>query len=890
MWHENSKQLFGQAIDGTTYLIYPEFKKIDKGKFAQIKKDSIYTITENGTIYSADIENLRFSKLFSTGITNAYNLFQSGNFFYISSGNKLYKADITTKAITEIIKGDNFFYLKQNTYNQAIYALGERTVYQIGPVGIKCIVDLKKNQPVVICKDIDFIDDKEFLLGTSKGLFHVTDGYTDLYDKKSALTSQQLHAVYYNKDENCVFLGTGEKGLLKLQLKNCYSLSVTQGFGESSSLSSIIRTSKGDVLVGETLGTLYKVGVDTVFPYISFKAAYSALSEINDTIYAGTWGRGLYLIKNKKIIDSVITRAQLPNFNIHGIYQDKEKDLWVATSRGIAKGKHYKDLKPYLTDKIKGVIISFYELKDGSLCIGGSGGVFILNKERQLVKHLTGSDGIKGKEVRSFYEDKEGKLWIGTYDGGLYCYHNKTLTNIIKIKNCMLDRDAFCIVNDGFGYLYLTSNHGLWRIHEKDLNDFYYGRKKYLIPFFYGEETGILNTEFNGGFQNNYLKTKYNHIYFPSLQGVIIVSPEEYTFRKLTPSIDKVYINDTIINPDTHIFERSTYSVQFDYSCVSFLNKFNIYFQYKLEKEQGDESSWSPLQKTRSASFKLLPPGKYIFYLRAIDAFNDSNPLVVTYPFEIKPMFYETDHFQITVILLFLIITITITRYRIQQHKKKAEEKERYKRQLAELELKALQSQMNPHFIFNSLNSIKYYLSINDQNKADVYLDHFSFLLRDFLENSDKVFIHIDNEIKALTAYIELEKQRLNPSFDFFTDIPENIRQYLIPTHILQPFVENAIKHGIAHSSKKCYIKLTFEMKLNTIVCIIEDNGIGRIESAKINQSRQYHTSKGIAIVSEKLKAIKEIYGFETTYIIEDIGNESEQITGTRVIIQIPLR
>lgn len=886
-WHEKTQQLFGREVDGTTHLIFPQVKELDYGKYGFMVNDSIYTIDANGTIYGADVTNLHFKKLFSTGINKPINLFLSGSAFYISAAQKLYKADYTDKTVKEILNGDYFSYVKQNNYNNSIYALGTKKIYRIDKSGITCVMNLT-NYPGVSSNNIDFIDDKETLLATSGGLFHITQEYTDLYDKTSALPSQQIHGVYYNKDENCVFLGTGEKGLLKLQLKNCYSLSVKQGFGANSSLSSIIRTGNGDVLVGETLGNLFKVSVDTVFPYISFKAPYSSLAEINDTIYAGTWGYGLYLIKNKTVVDSIVDRTHLPNVNIHGTYKDKQGNLWVGTSNGVAKGRHYKDLKPYLTGKIKKVIIAFYELKNGSLCIGGSEGVYILNKSGQLIRHLSKSDGIEGKEVRSFYEDTEGKLWIGTYDGGLYCYYKNSLTNINTMKNCMLDRDAFCIVNDDFGYLYLTSNHGLWRILEKDLNDFYHGRKNYLIPFFYGEETGILNTEFNGGFQNNYLKTKYNHLYFPSLQGIIIVAPEEHVFRKLRPCIDNVYVDDTLAASDKHVFERSTYSVQFDYSCVNFLNKYNIYFQYKLEKDGGNENGWSTLQKSQSASFKLLPPGRYTFYLRAIDAFNDSNPTVITYHFEIKPVFYETHWFHLSIALAFLIFTISIARYRIQRHKRKAGEKERYKRQLAELELKALQSQMNPHFIFNSLNSIKYYLSINDQTKADIYLDHFSLLLRDFLQNSDKVFIPVENEIKTLRAYIELEKQRLNPGFDFFMTVPDNVLQCLIPTHVLQPFVENAIKHGIAHSLKKCYIRLTFEMKAETIVCTIEDNGIGRVESAKINQTRQYHVSKGITIVSEKLKTIKEIYGKDITYTIEDISNQPQQITGTRVIIQIP--
>jgi hypothetical protein len=879
-WNEESQMLFGQEIGGGLYQIYPFYKKIGNYSANCFFENLIIGITSEGTVYSTRTDSFNFTKYCETKIKNPKSIVKTKDEIYITSDFGIYKYNIVSKSIIKVSnQSTNALFI--NDFTKELYFFSGSKIFKKGLGGEQEVLDIGEGS---LINEIIFIDSIECFVATTKGLYQIYEEYVDKYTQRSALPSQYIQSLYFSRNDNCLFVGTGEKGLLKLQFKSCYSFTAKQGFGENVSLSSIIRTSDEHTIISGYCCDLYKLGSDTVLPYSSVKNNFASLAEIRDTIYGGTWGDGISLIKNEELVGKIKGINKLPNDFVHAVFQDSQNNIWIGTSNGIAVGKNSTTLKPILTDKISGDIIAFYELKNNSICVGGSKGVFIINKKNKIDLILDEKDGLVGKEVRSFYEDKDGKLWIGTYGGGLYCYYKGKLSCINKMKNAQLSEDAFCLAYDDLGYFYLTSNHGLWRIKLQDLNDFYFGKKNYLVPFYYGEEEGVFNTEFNGGFQNNYLKTTYNHFYFPTLEGIVIVTPEQPVYRTLLPVINKVVSNDTLLVTNDTILDRETFSLEFNFSAVSFAEKNNLYYQYKLD---GDKLvDWSPLQKETKVNFKLLPPGKYVFSVRAIDAFNDASPIVASFVFEIKPYFYETTIFQISLLLTLAGLTYLITRKRVINKRKKLKSEQRTGRLVAELELKALQAQMNPHFVFNSLNSIKYFLSTNDYAKADKYIDYFSGLIRKFLDYSNNSLIKIEDEAKMINSYLELEKMRLNNKFDFTILISPAVKNKNIPTFIIQPFIENSIKHGVAPSDKSCLIILKFSLEDNKIICIIDDTGIGREESQKMKLSPKAHKSKGIELVREKISIIEEIHDAHIEVKIID-KKENDVSTGTTIAIEI---
>ncbi len=889
LWHEKTKTLFGNGNDGALHTILPKFNSHKASVAACINHDDIFYIDRNGSIFKASISSQNFKLVASTNIKNPKYLYYGENYFLIGTQTNIYRYNPFSKKNTTVCEG-KYINLKKNWYNNSAYAYGESGVIKITDTLITPILEFKSGSDKIICQDMDFVNDHEYVIATTEGLYELFDDYVDCYTKKSALPSQVLQSVYFNKKEDCLFLGTMDKGLLKLQNKNCYSFCIDQGFKEMSSLNSIIRTEKGDVLVAEGSGNIYKISIDTVYPYVSYRNSYSSLAEIDGLIYAGTWGKGVLLLKDKTLVGTIESPLQLPDNNVHSCFKDSRGNIWIGTNKGISKGNEIKTIRPILKKEINEVVVSIYELKNGIICIGGSEGAFLIDKNDKIISHLNAEMGIEGREVRSFYEDSEGKLWIGTYNGGLYCYFKNKLICINKLKNAMLDKDAFCIAKDNLNYLYITSNHGLWCINEKDLSDFYYGKKDYLIPFHYEEESGILNTEFNGGFQNNFLKTKLNHFYFPSIQGLVIVAPEEAVSRDLKPSIDYVYVNDSLYTSTDPILSRNTFSIRFNFSSINFSSKYNVHYQYKLENGDSQADYWSIPQKNRTVDFKLLSPGKYTFRVRAVDASNRQNPTSTSYSFEIKPHIYETISFRVIAFLIFILLVFGFGIWRIRVFSKKAEEKEFYARRIAQIELKAIQAQLNPHFIFNCLNTIKFFILDSDLKKANKGLNHFSKLLRDTLDNSEKFTISLLDELTFITEYLELEKMRLQDQLEVvITNNIENTSIFL-PTMLIQPHIENAIKHGISNlENRKGLLKINISKNNSYIRCEIIDNGIGRDAAVKINKM-PFHKAFGIGLTKDKSEILKKIHNIEIVTTITDNYDTDGNPTGTMVVILIPMQ
>lgn len=213
-------------------------------------------------------------------------------------------------------------------------------------------------------------------------------------------------------------------------------------------------------------------------------------------------------------------------------------------------------------------------------------------------------------------------------------------------------------------------------------------------------------------------------------------------------------------------------------------------------------------------------------------------------------------------------------------------------KQYRDSELKALKAQMNPHFIFNALNSIQDYIVLNQKNLASDYLGKFADLIRNYLHFSDTGFISIPDEVHNLSLYLELEKLRFEEVLEYVFQVDDNanFEAINIPTMLIQPYVENALKHGLLHKkdNRKLIISIS-KISDKVIECVIEDNGIGREKSREINQKREtQHKSFALKATTERLDLLN--YGREKKIGVEIIDlKENNQTTGTKVILKIPI-
>jgi LytS/YehU family sensor histidine kinase len=255
--------------------------------------------------------------------------------------------------------------------------------------------------------------------------------------------------------------------------------------------------------------------------------------------------------------------------------------------------------------------------------------------------------------------------------------------------------------------------------------------------------------------------------------------------------------------------------------------------------------------------------------------------------------------------MIFLLIStlttvyILFNRFKIKKQneylKTKLEEAEKTilaEKKASQSELKAFKSQMNPHFFYNALNTVQSYILSNDKKLAISYLSKFSSLTRSILEMTEKDSISIADEIKTLKLYLDIEKARFNDDFEFNikTENIDDIDQTKIPTMFLQPYVENAVKHGLLHKEGTKKLIVAFSIQKDVLYIAIEDNGIGRQKSTELNAIKnKHHTSFATEAMQNRIEILNKTRSKPIKLEYIDKKNNYEQASGTIVKIEIPL-
>lgn len=241
--------------------------------------------------------------------------------------------------------------------------------------------------------------------------------------------------------------------------------------------------------------------------------------------------------------------------------------------------------------------------------------------------------------------------------------------------------------------------------------------------------------------------------------------------------------------------------------------------------------------------------------------------------------------------LILVVITSVFLFFYLRQRndKKRAVEKADTIHKMSELEMQSLRSQLNPHFMFNSLNSIQELILLEENDKSHIYLSRFSKLLRILLENAEKPFIPLQSEIDFLQLYLDIENLRVpDLQYSIETDPVVNTAQILIPNMILQPFIENAIWHGLAHKTSNRQLQIRIFRENETMNYEIEDNGIGRKKAEELKSLfRKKHISKGMELLTKRFRLLNKEYGTKINITITDVMNNDE-VAGTLVSIKMP--
>ncbi len=474
-------------------------------------------------------------------------------------------------------------------------------------------------------------------------------------------------------------------------------------------------------------------------------------------------------------------------------------------------------------------------------------------------------------------------LWIALLGGGVCNYNLLTKERKYYTTSTGLSNNTtYSLLKDNEGYIWVSTNHGISRIDPK--TD--------LIRSF-NQNDGLDIIEFNSDAS---FESDDGEFFFGGMGGFTGFYPDSILqegrstgkqrllLTELKVSGEIKVLSRSINEIDTIILKKGKDNFHLTFSSTDFINSDKAMYRYKLS---GVNDDWVETDsRNRNINYSNLKPGWYTLHLDVSDVngkFDSPKNLTV----RISPFFYQTKFFLISGPLLVLVIIVSIIILYIRQ----IEHRERAKQD--ELRLNSLRGQMNPHFIFNSLNSINYFISNNDRLSANSYIADFSRLIRTILSNLGSNYILFETEIRSLQDYLRIEHLRFGDKFDYEIKTEEigNYSGMEVMPGLVQPFIENAIWHGVrALEKRKGKIVVRFlSANCDRIKCIIEDDGIGRSASWEKQQSSENHKSRGIGIAVERLQIISKIRRKNFELEISDLYPDRIE-TGTRVKIDLPVK
>ena len=505
--------------------------------------------------------------------------------------------------------------------------------------------------------------------------------------------------------------------------------------------------------------------------------------------------------------------------------------------------------------------------------IGTLDGLYIVTKQKE--KYFAGNDDkLLKSRIASIREAPDGSLWIATYDRGIIQYKNrKVIANITKEQG-LSSNICRCIFLRG-NQIWAGTDKGLDKI---SINGDAFTITKYTVA------DGLSSDFINCIYADDslvYVGTPEGISYFDDKK----ISQQSPCLLRLTDL--NVSGNSIFLDGHPLILGRRQNNIRFEYAGISYRSGGEILYRYRLS---GLDTGWHKT-KENFLSYPTLLPGNYKMELQAINKFGVESE-VLTIPFSIENFLWEKTWVQILVVILFLFTAGILMNRRIRQVRLREKEKSLLREQISSLEQMALKAQMNPHFIFNSLNSIQQYVVDKDIIGANKYIAGFSRLIRLTLDNSSKPEISIAEEIKYLTQYLELEKMRTDNKFLYSINIPEKILRddYRISPMLLQPFLENSIRHGIRYrNDSNGHIKIDVTNYEQGLRFIIEDNGVGR-ETAGLYKSMSpiEYQSKGISLTEQRINLMNRNRKEKIEIAVKDVKDNENTIIGTRVVIKYP--
>lgn len=768
----------------------------------------------------------------------------------------------------------------------------------------------------------------ELLIGTKNGLsvLNLVSKKTLNFHTYNGLLDETIKTVICSEN-GVVWIGS-KNGLISFNGKEFNYYTIRQD-NNSNNIMSLLLDYENNLWIGTHNG-LFKFRDKAFSSFSKYEGLggafiFQIIKDKNKNLWLTTESNGIYKYESGFFKNYTVKNGLLNN-NTKCILENEDGSIWIGTNLGISKFKNekFQNICYGLNFKQEAPINCLFKDSKNNIWVGGKNGVCSMkkNKSNYITTYYKLPSIINNYEIWAINEDKKGNIWVGTYLAGLYKFDGKqfvlqqtktetvfeiefdslnnlyaatlngvlvlnTNTNeskLISEKEGLTSELVYCIkMSRDKKYLWAGTNQGISKINLQKINS------NILDIISYNKADGFDGVECN---THGILEDNENNVWFGTVNGLMKFSPKELfindNLSKTTISTIKLAFADTLLANGSKL-DYSNNNITFYFDGISLSDPEKVLYTYKLE---GFDKSWSPNTEINYAKYDNLPAGKFTFKVKSCNSDGIWNIEPTTFSFEIKSPFYKTWWFLLSLIILISTFIGVVFRLRLRQIKRKQQLEFEGKVEISKSELKALRAQMNPHFVFNSLNSIQHFILNSKGEEAVKYLSKFAKLIRLILQNSEKTIVTINEDLESIILYLELEKMRFENKFNYTITIHPGVNADYdeIPPMLIQPYLENAILHGINPKDGNGTIEINITIVNQFIKISIKDDGIGRVKSQSIQSLHpsNRHKSLGMKITEDRVRILNSIHHSNLNVNIIDLYDKHQTAIGTQVDVFVP--
>lgn len=778
--------------------------------------------------------------------------------------------------------------------------------------------------------------DHTIWFGTGRMLFRSKEGKTEKLLQNELFAKRQ----YLDRDPQGRLFYVSTDKVLELKESGAVPVypALTRMLQSSIDLSTVFIDPEGNWWLGSFNGGLYFFGADQLelgepVRYLEEESVTEIFQDRDDNLWIGTDAAGLFLLSYRarqvrnvrgdaagRLTELFDRALQTPDGVSWRLSRSRQANFLVArhpdgdSLRLNSLGNPYKLIRGPGNSVFATTSAGFYQVDwTGALALRTK------TSERQEPLPADGFRLLAGPTRVAWYDSLLNRAWLYTMDG-LFSYQNRRFDTLVantELQKLIISgmaglpgKNQVWMSSYGMGlYFWDTDSlyrfgteHGLnsnslvdvwlgqsgevWVIGSNGVNklsNIDYSKRIFDIYSLY-ENDGLIIGEVRGGLELRdtiWLRTNAGLSFFPS--DLITREPRTNPGLEITALI--INNRDTLLLPayDLAYFQND---IEVRFSAIAYSDSRRIRYRYRV---LGLDEQW---QETEFGELRLskLPPGTYTVELRSVDIYGMESTTTERIRLNIRPAIWQQRGYQVLAGLLVLGLSIGLVWAETRRRARHREAQLILEKQLAETEQKALRAQMNPHFIYNVLNSIQQFILRNDTETALDYLGEFGDLIRRSFENSKHMTIPLRDEIAFLNTYLMLEKMRFDELLEYQIDVGAgvDIEHTFVPSLLIQPFVENSIRHGLRHKEGVGHIDIRFALSGQNLVCTIDDDGVGIDQAMESEQWKpEEHRSSGMEITRSRLQVFNKVNPGQVG--MEVFDRKKQGGSGTRVVLTIPM-